>query len=52
MVAQRTQGDAPSDASPAALTTLIERFDPEVMDVPSGSARVRLEVRGSASGTR
>jgi pimeloyl-ACP methyl ester carboxylesterase len=46
MVVQRTQGDAPGDAPPAALTTLIERFDPEVIDVPSGSARVRLEVLG------
>ena len=29
----------------AAFVTLIERFDPEVMDVPSDSARVRLAVR-------
>lgn len=33
------------DAPPAALRTLIERFDPEVIDVPSGSASVRLTVR-------
>jgi pimeloyl-ACP methyl ester carboxylesterase len=33
------------DAAPAALVALIERFDPEVIDVPSGSARIRLEVR-------
>jgi pimeloyl-ACP methyl ester carboxylesterase len=29
---------------PAALIALIERFDPDVIDVPSGSARVRLTV--------
>jgi pimeloyl-ACP methyl ester carboxylesterase len=46
MVVQRTQGDVPSDAPPAALAALIERFDPDVIDAPSGSARVRLEVRG------
>ena len=40
------QGNVPNDAPPAALATLIERFDPEVIDVPSGSARIRLEVRG------
>jgi pimeloyl-ACP methyl ester carboxylesterase len=28
------------------LRTLLERFDHEVMDVPQGKARVRLEVRG------
>ncbi len=31
---------------PAGLSALIERFDPEVIDVPSGSARIRLAVRG------
>ncbi len=31
---------------PAALIALIERFDPAVMDVPSGSARIRLVVGG------
>jgi pimeloyl-ACP methyl ester carboxylesterase len=35
-----------SGASPVALATLTERFDPEAMDVPSGSARIRLKVRG------
>jgi pimeloyl-ACP methyl ester carboxylesterase len=29
---------------PAALIALIERFDPDVIDVPSGSARIRLTV--------
>ena len=42
----RPQETAPSDAPPASLATLAERFDPEVMDVPSGAARVRLEVQG------
>jgi pimeloyl-ACP methyl ester carboxylesterase len=31
---------------PAGLTALIERFDSEVIDVPSGSARIRLTVDG------
>src|SRR5512132_1785548 len=31
---------------PAGLNALIERFDPEVIDVPSGSARIRLTVDG------
>ena len=31
---------------PAGLTALIERFDPDVIDVPSGSARIRLAVDG------
>jgi pimeloyl-ACP methyl ester carboxylesterase len=30
---------------PASLVTLIERFNPEAIDVPDGSARVRLAVR-------
>jgi pimeloyl-ACP methyl ester carboxylesterase len=30
---------------PAGLLALAERFDPEVMDLPSGSARIRLVVR-------
>jgi pimeloyl-ACP methyl ester carboxylesterase len=33
-------------AAPPALRTLIGRFDPEVIDVPSGRARIRLAVRG------
>ena len=43
---ERLQDQAPSGAPPAALITLTERFDQKVMDVPSGSARLRLEVRG------
>ena len=31
---------------PAGLIALIERFDPEMIDVPSGSARIRLSVDG------
>ena len=31
---------------PGALTALVERFDPEVIDVPSGGARIRLVVDG------
>jgi pimeloyl-ACP methyl ester carboxylesterase len=46
MSVSRLQDQALSGGAPAALITLAERFDPEVMDVPSGSARVRLEVRG------
>ncbi len=34
---------APGGA-PAALAQLIERFDPAVIDIPSGSARIRLSV--------
>ena len=37
---------ASSSRPPAGLTALIERFDPEVIDVPSGSARIRLAVDG------
>ena len=31
---------------PEALEVLAERFDPEVIDVPGGSGRVRLQVEG------
>jgi pimeloyl-ACP methyl ester carboxylesterase len=31
-----------------AIRALIERFDPDVIDVPSGSARIRLESDGDA----
>jgi pimeloyl-ACP methyl ester carboxylesterase len=31
---------------PAGLNALVERFDPDVIDVPSGSARIRLTVDG------
>jgi pimeloyl-ACP methyl ester carboxylesterase len=45
-MAERQVSDQLLDAPPAALTALIERFDPEVIDVPDGAARVRLAVRG------
>jgi pimeloyl-ACP methyl ester carboxylesterase len=35
-----------TEAPPQALTTLLDRFDPEVIDVPGGRARIRLEVSG------
>ncbi len=34
---------------PAALTELIERFDPRVFDAPAGQARVRLAVKNGAA---
>jgi pimeloyl-ACP methyl ester carboxylesterase len=34
---------------PAGLTALVERFDPDVIDVPSGSARIRLAVDGEGA---
>jgi pimeloyl-ACP methyl ester carboxylesterase len=36
-------------APPAALVTLIERFNPEAIDVPGGAARVRIVVRDQLS---
>jgi pimeloyl-ACP methyl ester carboxylesterase len=33
-------------SKPAALATLLARFDPKVIDVPGDRARIRLEVRG------
>jgi pimeloyl-ACP methyl ester carboxylesterase len=35
-----------ANAPPEALTALIERFDRDVIDVPGGRARIRLEVNG------
>lgn len=35
--------------SPPALMALVERFDPEVMELPGGPARIRLEVRGDGA---
>jgi pimeloyl-ACP methyl ester carboxylesterase len=35
-----------TEAPPDALTALLDRFDPEVIDVPGGRARIRLEVSG------
>ncbi len=34
-----------STAAPAALDALLERYDPDVIDLPRGRARIRLEVR-------
>ena len=42
MAATATKTEAP----PQALTALLDRFDPDVIDVPGGRARVRLEVSG------
>jgi pimeloyl-ACP methyl ester carboxylesterase len=39
-MAGATQASAP----PADIAALANRFDPEVMDLPAGSARIRLEV--------
>lgn len=39
----------PESRPPAGLTALIERFDPDVIDVPSGSARIRLAVDGEGA---
>ncbi|HEX6228046.1 MAG TPA: alpha/beta fold hydrolase [Solirubrobacterales bacterium] len=38
-----------TDRPPRFLADLIERFDPDVIDVPSGSARVRLVVDGDGA---
>jgi pimeloyl-ACP methyl ester carboxylesterase len=35
--------------APAALRSLLERFDPDPIDVPGKAARVRLQVRGEGS---
>lgn len=40
---------AKRDSSPPlALLSLVERFDPEVIDIPDGSARLRLGVEGES----
>jgi pimeloyl-ACP methyl ester carboxylesterase len=52
MVSGVTEGEPSLDEEPAAapggalaaLAQLIERFDPAVIDIPSGSARIRLSV--------
>ena len=47
MAIPKADGRAPSkDRPPRALAALIERFDPDVIDVPSGKARIRLVVDG------
>lgn len=43
-VAEAGKRPAETNLPPAAFTALIERFDPDVIDVPSGSARIRLTV--------
>ena len=40
---------APGPVTPAGVETLAERFDPGVMHVPGGRARVRLVVTGGRS---
>jgi pimeloyl-ACP methyl ester carboxylesterase len=35
-----------ADRPPPGLAALVERFDPDVIDVPSGEARIRLIVHG------
>jgi pimeloyl-ACP methyl ester carboxylesterase len=35
---------APTKSPPAGLALLIERFDPDVIDIPRGKARIRLAV--------
>jgi len=37
--------DPAKDTAPAGLLALTERFDPDVIDVPGGRARIRLGVR-------
>ena len=44
MAAATQQGSAPADA----LVALADRFDPDVIDLPRGRARVRLEVTGGS----
>jgi pimeloyl-ACP methyl ester carboxylesterase len=34
---------------PAGIAALAERFDPDVIDVPGGAARIRLEVEGQSA---
>ncbi len=34
------------DAPPESLASLVARFDPDVIEIPSGSARIRLGVEG------
>src|SRR5919197_5315714 len=39
------QPDARRTSPPESLRELVDRFDPEVIDVPGGAARIRLSVR-------
>ncbi|MEA2406447.1 MAG: hypothetical protein QOE69_566 [Thermoleophilaceae bacterium] len=45
MAAATSTGAAPADA----IAALADRFDPDVMDIPRGRARVRLEVVGGTA---
>ena len=40
--------DVETHVAPDAIRELVERFDPDVIDVPGGSARIRLESGGEA----
>jgi pimeloyl-ACP methyl ester carboxylesterase len=40
--------DVASSEAREAIQVLVERFDPDVIDVPGGSARIRLEAGGEA----
>ena len=40
---------ATKTAPPPSLEALAERFDPDVIEVPGGRARIRLEVRGEGA---
>jgi pimeloyl-ACP methyl ester carboxylesterase len=42
-------GSTFTEAPPAGITTLAERWDPEVIDLPEGRALIRLRVPGGAS---
>jgi len=42
---RRPGGGRAAAGPPAELRTLIERYDPEVIDVPGGRARIRLDLR-------
>lgn len=48
MPASVTRGARPEARAPKSLSTLIRRFDPDAIDVPGGSARIRLVVRDEA----
>ncbi len=45
-VVDAAERSTPESGPPAGLSALIEHFDPDVIDVPSGSARIRLAVDG------
>lgn len=41
--------DSAQDSPPATLEALLERFDPDVIDVPGGRCRIRLAVSGKGA---